>query len=328
MNNIWGDMSQYDGITWHWVIAVYLFMAGLSAGSLLMGIGLRWYRGQTQGSGQSRGESAVLKAAALIAPIAICLGMLCLVFDLTKPFHFWLILINYNLSSVMSIGVIALLAYIPLTFAYALVVLKDELPKCGLGFLTGLADSLGKLRGTLEGALFVLSLVVGAYTGFLISAMNAYPMLNTAVLPALFLVSGLSAGAAANSLLAVLMFGGDKHTSQASGDSSGDPAGDLERQHAFELPVMGMEMLFLFMLFTALYFKGGAAAAALASLSGGLWAAVFWIGVVAIGFGVPLLMRLSGKHGRSAMVTAACASLIGVLALRHFILYAGQSYLS
>ncbi|MCL2918557.1 NrfD/PsrC family molybdoenzyme membrane anchor subunit [Shewanella litorisediminis] len=320
MNNIWGDMSQYDGITWHWVIAVYLFMAGLSAGSLLMGIGLRWYRGQTQGGGQSRAESAVLKAAALIAPIAICLGMLCLVFDLTKPFHFWLILINYNLSSVMSIGVIALLAYIPLTFAYALVVFRDELPKCGLGFLAGLADSLGKLRGMLEGALFVLSLVVGAYTGFLISAMNAYPMLNTAVLPALFLVSGLSAGAAANSLLAVLMFGGDKHT--------GEPSGDLERQHAFELPVMGMEMLFLFMLFTALYFKGGAAAAALASLSDGLWASVFWIGVVAIGFGVPLLMRLSGKHGRSVMVTAACASLIGVLALRHFILYAGQSYLS
>tara|TARA_R110001592_G_scaffold18352_2_gene76273 strand:+ start:719 stop:880 length:162 start_codon:yes stop_codon:yes gene_type:complete len=43
MNNIWGDMAQYDPVTWNWVIAVYLFMAGLSAGSVLIGIGMRWY---------------------------------------------------------------------------------------------------------------------------------------------------------------------------------------------------------------------------------------------------------------------------------------------
>ncbi|GGZ26924.1 MULTISPECIES: NrfD/PsrC family molybdoenzyme membrane anchor subunit [Shewanella] len=313
MNNTWGDMTQYDPVTWNWVIAVYLFLAGLSAGSLLIGIGLRWVQNKTEG------DSGLLKAAALIAPVAICLGMLCLVFDLTKPFHFWLILINYNLTSVMSIGVLALLAYIPLTFAYALVVLKDDLGNWGLGFLKGIAESLTGLRKTMEVLLFVLAIVVGAYTGFLISAMNAYPMLNTAVLPALFLVSGLSAGAAANAVVALLLFKTDKHCPQ------------LGRMHGLELPIMAAEILFLFMLFCALYFKGGAAAAALASLTSGVWASVFWIGVVGIGFGIPLLSMLllpaSTRHTKGAMLAVACCSLTGVLALRHFILYAGQSYL-
>lgn len=117
MNNTWGDMAQYDPVTWHWVIAVYLFMAGLSAGSLLIGIGLRWFNQE-----KTQVESNILKAAAIIGPVAISLGLACLVFDLTKPFHFWLILINYNFQSVMAIGVLALLAYSPLAFAYAILV--------------------------------------------------------------------------------------------------------------------------------------------------------------------------------------------------------------
>ncbi|MDF0534169.1 polysulfide reductase NrfD [Shewanella yunxiaonensis] len=311
MNNIWGDMSQYNPVTWHWVIAVYLFLAGLSAGSLLIAIAMRWVKGDHE-------ESPVLKAAALIAPVAICLGMLCLVFDLTRPFHFWLILLNYNFTSVMSIGVLALLVYIPLTFLYALVVFREQLASIGVGLLQGIADALAGVRKAIEVLLLVLAVVVGAYTGFLISAMNIYPMLNTAILPALFLVSGISAGAAANAVVALLLFNTTSHDH------------DLSRMHGLELPVAAIEILFLFMLFSALYFKGGAAAMALASLTSGTWAAVFWTLVVAVGFGIPLLSQLlpaAQRHGKGVMVIGALCSLTGVLALRHFILYAGQSYL-
>jgi polysulfide reductase chain C len=241
------------------------------------------------------------------------------VFDLTKPFHFWLILINYNFQSVMAIGVVALLAYSPLGIAYALIVLKDDLPKWKLGFLSGIADLLTPFRKIIEVLLFILAIGVGAYTGFLISAMNAYPMLNTAVLPALFLVSGLSAGAAANLVVALLMFNTDTHSPEVA------------KIHRIELPVIIAEMMFLVMLFSALYFTGGSAAAALASLSTGIWASVFWIGVVGIGFAIPLLSMLlpsSTRHSKALMLTVACCSLTGVLALRHFIIYAGQSYIS
>lgn len=101
MNNIWGSMEQYDPVVWNWIIAVYLFMAGLSAGSMLVAIGLKWYK-------QSRGLPSeglpVIKAAAVLGPLAICLGMALLVLDLTKPFEFYLILINYNFTSVMAWG--------------------------------------------------------------------------------------------------------------------------------------------------------------------------------------------------------------------------------
>ncbi len=313
MNNIWGDMAQYDPVTWNWIIAVYLFLAGLSAGSILIGIGLRWY------SKERHIESSILKAAAVISPVAIILGLACLIFDLTKPFDFWLILVNYNLSSVMSIGVLALLAYSPIGIAYSLMVLRDDLPKWGLGFLVPIANALIGFRKLIEVALFVLAIGVGAYTGFLLSAMNAYPMLNTAILPALFLVSGLSAGAAANVIGALLMFNGSTHDNE------------LNKIHGLELPVMISEIMFLFMLFCALYFKGGAAVTALASLTTGFWASIFWIGVVGIGFGIPLLSMLmptQARHTRAVMLTVACCSLTGVLALRHFVLYAGQSYIS
>ncbi|MCG9738225.1 polysulfide reductase NrfD [Shewanella insulae] len=313
MNNTWGDMAQYDPVTWNWIIAVYLFMAGLSAGSILIGIGLRWY------SKDKSVESAILKAAAIISPLAIIIGLACLVFDLTKPFDFWLILVNYNFSSVMSIGVLALLLYSPIGIAYSLIVLRDELSQWQLGFLVPLADALLPMRKAIEVVLFVLAIGVGAYTGFLISAMNAYPMLNTAVLPALFLVSGLSAGAAANAVGALLMFNTHPHDA------------NLSKMHGLELPVMLSEIMFLFMLFCALYFKGGAAAAALASLTTGVWASVFWVGVVGIGFAIPLLTMLmpsQTRHSKGVMIAVACCSLTGVLALRHFVIYAGQSYIS
>ncbi|MCG9723453.1 NrfD/PsrC family molybdoenzyme membrane anchor subunit [Shewanella sp. Isolate7] len=287
MNNTWGDMAQYDPVTWNWVIAVYLFMAGLSAGSILIGIGLRWY------SKEKALESAILKAAVIISPLAIIIGLACLVFDLTKPFDFWLILVNYNFSSVMSIGVLALLLYSPIGIAYSLIVLRDELSQWQLGFLVPLADAL--------------------------MPMNAYPLLNTAVLPALFLVSGLSAGAAANAIGALLMFNTHPHDA------------NLSKMHGLELPVMLSELMFLFMLFCALYFKGGAAAAALASITTGVRASVFWVGVVGIGFAIPLLTMLmpsQTRHSKGVMIAVACSSLTGVLALRHFVIYAGQSYIS
>ncbi|WP_137227095.1 NrfD/PsrC family molybdoenzyme membrane anchor subunit [Shewanella sp. MEBiC00475] len=313
MNNTWGDMAQYDPLIWNWIIAIYLFMAGLSAGSVLIGIGMRWY------SKDKSIESPILKASAIIGPVAICLGLACLVFDLTKPFHFWLILINYNFDSVMAMGVAALLAYSPLGFIYALIVFRDDLAKWKLGFLTPIAKMLLPFRKLIEVLLFVLAIGVGAYTGFLISAMNAYPMLNTAILPALFLASGLSAGAAGNLIVAITCFGSSTHD------------GEMMKLHGLDLPVIITEMMFLFMLFTSLYFTGGAAAESLASLSQEVWGSVFWYGVVGIGFCIPILSMFlpsSTRHTKAMMLTVACCSLTGVLALRHFIVYAGQTYIS
>lgn len=314
MDNIWGSMNQYDPVVWNWVIAVYLFLAGLSAGSILLGLWLKW---TDKTPYDTPGEKPILKAAALIAPLIICVGLACLVLDLTKPFHFWVILIKYNFSSVMALGVIALLIYTPLAFAYAIIVFKEELK--GLPVIPSITNLLLGLRKPIEVFLFVMAFVVGIYTGFLLSAMNAYPMLNTSVLPALFLFSALSAGAAANNLVSVSFFKGELDDDQSVA------------MHKMELPVISLEILFLFLIFVGLYFQGGAALDAVASLVKGVWATVFWVGVVAIGFGVPIFAMILPKslqHSKFIAVIVALCSLSGVLSLRHFILYAGQSYIS
>ena len=314
MDNIWGSMTQYDPVVWNWVIAVYLFLAGLSAGSILIGLWLKW---TDKTPYDTAGEKPILKAAALIAPIIICLGLACLVLDLTKPFHFWVILIKYNFTSVMALGVIALLIYTPLAFAYAIIVFKDELGS--LPFIPAIANILVSFRKPIELFLFIMALIVGIYTGFLLSAMNSYPMLNTAILPALFLFSALSAGAAANNLVSLSFFSAELDGNQSVA------------MHKMELPVICLEMLFLFLIFVGLYFQGGAALEAVASLVNGIWAKVFWVGVVAIGFGIPLLsmtLPKSLQQARFIAIVVALCSLSGVLSLRHFILYAGQSYIS
>ncbi len=72
-------------------------------------------------------NTPIMKAATLIGFITIVLGMICLVLDLTNPLFFWRILVYYNPTSVMSIGVMALLFYIPLVFVLMCVALQQEI---------------------------------------------------------------------------------------------------------------------------------------------------------------------------------------------------------
>ncbi|MCL1039657.1 polysulfide reductase NrfD [Shewanella corallii] len=315
MNNIWGSMEQYDPVVWNWIIAVYLFMAGLSAGSMLVAIGLKWYK---QARGLPSEGLPVIKAAGVLGPLAICLGMALLVLDLTKPFHFYLILINYNLTSVMAWGVIALLLYIPLVFVFAGLVFEKQVLKFA-PWLGGVLKACRQVEGTLNKLIFALALGVGVYTGFLLSAMISYPILNTAVLPALFLASALSVGSAGNILVATLFF------SKKESDC-------IEQVHRIEYPVAFNEALCLVLLFVGLNFSGPAAQAATSAITTGAWAGVFWIGVVGLGLAVPVLASTlapkSWKHSKGFLIAVSSCTILGVLALRHFVVYAGQSYIS
>ena len=51
----------------------------------------------------------------------------------------------------------------------------------------------------------MFAFAVAAYTGFLLGVVKAFPLWNNAVLPILFVVSALSAGLAATSLVGLLV---------------------------------------------------------------------------------------------------------------------------
>lgn len=306
------SMGLSDGIAWPWPIAVYLFFAGISGGALSVALFIRFYKKQTV-------NTSFLKASALVSFITIALGMLCLVLDLTNPLFFWRILVYYNLNSVMSVGVIALSAYIPLVALIALFALEDEIKRIPL--LHPLLPIIDKLRGVRrpsEMLVLVLALSVCAYTGFLISALIRFPIINTSVLPALFVASGLSAGAAAAKMLAVGMFKEDLHSQ------------DMKILHGAEWPIMLAEALFLFMIIMSLMTGNAGAQSAFEAFHSGTWSMVFWLGVVGLGFGGPLLLNFAtGKqfsHSAKAFYLSGLCAVSGMMCLRMFILYAGQNF--
>ena len=284
-----------QGIAWPWPIAVYLFLAGISGGAVAVALMLNRYRNQVAEN------TPVLKAATLVGFVTIVLGMICLVADLTNPLVFWRILIYYNLTSVMSLGVIALLFYIPLVFVLMLVAFRKEVKGCGaLAWLDGIIGAFDGIRGALQWIVLILAITICAYTGFLISALIR------------FIASGLSAGAAAAKLVAVGCFGEEEHSA------------DMKLLHGAEWPIMAAEALCIFMIAVSLISGNAAAQAAVEAFVSGTWSTVFWVGVVGVGFVLPVLLNF--VKSTASFYLAGLCSVVGMLCLRHFILYAGQIF--
>ncbi len=158
---------------------------------------------------------------------------------------------------------VVLFAWIAVIFKYDLMKLLDgRLPI--VGKVIGLIE---RFENSLELFLGFLALLLAAYTGFLLSALQTFPLLNNPILPILFLFSSLSSGAAACLLFGVLVFKESVHSACVGWI------------HKFERPVVMFELFVLFAFFIGLYFGGGQSqAAAMAAIGGGFWATWFWYG--------------------------------------------------
>lgn len=319
MNQLWGSMEQYNTVVWHWPIAVYLFLAGLSAGAAMTSLIVKWIEGN-----DTPPWDGLIKAGALLAPLTICGGLFLLIFDLTRPLMFWKLLIHYNFGSVMTLGVLALFIYAPLSFIYAGIKFKPWLFEYGplagtLKPLKGFIDGMGDNPAWLERTLFLFAVIIGIYTGFLLSAMYSYPLFNTPLLPLLFLASGLSSGVAACILFGLLFFKSEVNEKNA------------KYLLELDLRVVPMELLLLFALFVGMYFQGGdKAIIALQALTTGVWAWVFWVGVIGVGIATPLLIAVTALRNHAYRVgyilLNSLVVLVGVVFLRLYILYAGQTF--
>ena len=298
------------GVEWGWPIAVYLLLAGISGGAMIVALMIRMYKKQ-------KDNTPLLKASSLVAFITIALGMVFLVGDLEKPLYFWKILINYNFKSVMSIGVMAISVYIPLTILMCIYVFEDVIRK-QFSFLSPLVKLLKLIRPQMEFLTLVFAIVICAYTGFLISVLVRFPILNTAILPALFVVSGLSAGNSASGFVATMFFKEDLHSD------------DIKIIHKIEWPIMATEVMFLFMFYASLLVGSEFQKSTLEAFSNGIWANLLWGGVIGVGFVLPFVLNfLLGKkiaNTRGAFYISCLAGVLGVFCLRMFILYAGQSF--
>lgn len=79
--------------------AIYLFLIGISAGLVTLTVMLRRVYPQAGGA-----DSTLLRTTLIVGPGAVILGLLILVFHLTRPWTFWKLMFHYSCTSVMSMG--------------------------------------------------------------------------------------------------------------------------------------------------------------------------------------------------------------------------------
>ena len=309
-------------LVWDSTIAIYLFLLGISSGAVQLAIA---YRNSFKIEKPS--ENWMIRSAAILGTIPTLIGLTLLVFHLTKPWTFWKLMFNYNGTSVMSMGVMLFQVYMAVIVVWIAIMFKDWLAVLINRYLPMFKFVLpwidfaeSKLLKPIEFVLFTLAAVLGAYTGFLLSALISYPMLNNPVLRALFLASGTSSGIAATFLM-ILIVG------KLSGDSK-----EIHFIHKFEVPIMVTELGLLVAFFVGLHFGGADKQLALHNALTGTWGMVFWVGVFLIGILIPLIANLFGSHtvkySPKFIILVSIFDLIGVFCLRFFILYAGQLTIS
>jgi len=321
MDITWGIQATTHAVAWNWIIAVYLFLAGVSGGAFLTAALTDLFNRESEGSDK------IVRAGAYIAPLTIIIGLVLLIFDLSKPLSFWKLLVYVNWSSVMSIGVFIISAFSAVSVVYAYLVWnKSRAQKVtSLGLAAGetgdesVAQAEVAAMSTMSSALtggtvqkFVavigslLALGTATYTGFLLSdvstnALWSLPFIGTEeipFLPVLFLVSASSAGLAATLIVA-------------------REVPDTKVYKKTDLALIALEIFLLLTFYitvNSIYFSGN-------------MGIVFWLGVVVIGLIIPLALTIYAllKH-KNWTVPICTAVIVGGFCLRYFIIYAGQLY--
>ncbi len=177
---------------WDWRIVVYLFLGGLSAGTLVMCsiANLRIPKQPVE-------ELAQCFKAPFIAFVSLAIGAPFILLDLGRPFNsFWLFL-TFQPLSLMSWGAWGVAAVLLGNVFYMFAVIPpDKRNLLKFAFFVKVAQWAASKMRTIAKINFALGIFLGIYTGVLLSSFSAIPLWNNATLPILFLVSALSSGAA------------------------------------------------------------------------------------------------------------------------------------
>ena len=181
---------------WHWPIPLYLFLGGMAAGILCIAA-VYFIRGR------ENDYRTAVRITPFLAPVLLIMGLVALFIDLRHKLFFWQLYTNIKLQSPMSWGAWTLLVITPVSFIWCALHMRDIFPRWDWKYkwLKVLEEFFNKYKKALAWVMLIYGLILGVYTGILLSAFNARPLWNTSILGPLFLVSGLSAGAACTLLL-------------------------------------------------------------------------------------------------------------------------------
>lgn len=116
---------HFESLVWDWPIAIYLFLIGISAGLVTLAVLLRRVYPQAGGA-----DSTLLRTTLIVGPGAVILGLLILVFHLTRPWTFWKLMFHYSFTSVMSMGVMLFQLYMVVLVLWLAKIFEHDLLAC------------------------------------------------------------------------------------------------------------------------------------------------------------------------------------------------------
>lgn len=329
-------------VYWNWSVAVYLFVAGVSAGAFFISA-LTYFLGHEK-------YRNITRIGAHIAPFPLLGGILCLIYDLERPSLFWKLLVTFQSHSVMSLGSWLLLIFSFLSFGYFYLWLPErfelvdliksfssryekimilrKIKNCSI-LQRFHRSNLNNLRSWLGLAGIPISLLVGIYTGVLLGALVARPFWNNPMLPMLFLVSALKTGTASICLIGCFIKG-------FGGMSREEIETNKFIVHSIDFVLMILSLIAVTLFVFGLYSSPLSSLEAVKLIMGGEFTFLFWIFAVGVGILFPLVLETyelvphfirqvsMREHNPWLSGAVATSVLFGGFLLRYVVVYAGQ----
>ncbi|MBI5403864.1 MAG: polysulfide reductase NrfD [Ignavibacteriae bacterium] len=284
-----------------WEIAVYLFLGGLVAGMMIVS-GYFLYRGR------EKEDTCSCLYLPTLGIILLSIGMFALFLDLDYKVHVWRMYTTFQIASPMSWGAWILILVYPALILNMIIRLPWYLPT-KLKFLFTWSEKLNsnpnyvKAVGIIN---MVLGIMLGVYTGILLSSFGARPLWNSAILGLLFLVSGLST---ASALVHLITKNKEESITLAKADNG----------------FLMAELVILFLFIIGLLSSTQVHINAADIILSGAYAPAFWVFVVGLGIVIPLIIQsLAVRHKIKHTPVAPIMVIAGGLVLRFVIVYAGQ----
>jgi len=286
---------------WHWQIPSYLFLGGLAAGIL-------FFASFFTIMGKENKMEATVKKAPMIVPFVLMLGLFFLFLDLKHKLYFWQLYTTIRLESPMGWGSWVLMIITPISILWSASYMKEVFPKWDWKFkiLNTVEAWLIKNRKLIAWPMAIYAIILGIYTGILLSAFNARPLWNTSILGPLFLVSGMSTAAAV-----IMLMSKDHKERKIIG--------------RIDILLIVVELFFIIHLFMG-FLAGSEAQINAANLFlGGKFTAPFFAFVVILGLIFPAVLEAFELKGYKVPIAVpAILILLGGLIFRFLMVEAGQ----
>ena len=304
---------------WGFPIAAYLFLGGLAAGILLFAT-IYYLRGKADEM------PFTVKIAPIFTFMIIMVGLFLLVFDLHHKLYVWQLFMTVRMESPMSWGAWTLVGVSIFSLLWPLSYIDDietYLHERNWRKLDGVTNfirnfihnwkiphfiilTFRKYRTIFAYILLYLSVILGIYTGILLSAFNAHPLWNNSILGPLFLTSGVSTGSAF-----VMWLSNNKK--------------ERKLMSTIDMALIAVEIFFIIHMIMGMQAGPEAYKQAAHLFLGGEFTVIFW--VVFVGFGLVLpfsleALELKGFHIHPAV--PALLVLLGGLLFRIIMVQAGQ----